>query len=73
MTTENIERLAFSPAEAARSVGLSVGTIRKLIKTGKLAYTRYDRRILISRANLDAFLNQETQKRRSFLERITRP
>jgi excisionase family DNA binding protein len=73
MTTRNIERLAFSPAEAAQSVGLSVGTIRKLIRTGKLKSIRYDRKILISRVNLDSFLNQETENRKSYFEHITRP
>ena len=63
MITRNIERLAFSPMEVAQSVGLSLGTIRKLIKEGKLKSTRYDRKILISRVNLDLFLNQETEKK----------
>jgi|WetSurMetagenome_2_1015567.scaffolds.fasta_scaffold04641_8 excisionase family DNA binding protein len=63
MITRNIERLAFSPMEVAQSVGLSLGTIRKLIKEGKLKSTRYDRKILISRVNLDLFLNQETVKK----------
>ncbi len=70
MTTQEVERLAFSPSEAAAAVGLSVGTIRKLIKAGKLGYTRYERRFLISRENLASFLGQEKEKRRSSLERI---
>ena len=64
------ERLAFSPAEAAAVTGLSVGTVRNLIKAKKLACVRTERRILISREALNIFLGQETEKRRSFLERI---
>jgi excisionase family DNA binding protein len=73
MVTQGVERLAYSPAEAAASVGLSTGTIYNLVKSGKLGAFKCERKILISRANLEAFVNQETNKRRSLLERITRP
>jgi excisionase family DNA binding protein len=65
-----VERLAFSPTEAAQSINLSVGTIYKLLKTGRLSGIRCERRILISRDNLIAFLNEETERRRGFLEKI---
>lgn len=68
--TQAVERLAYSPAEAAAAVGLSVATVYSLIKSGRLNAFKCERRILISRANLNAFINQETQKRRGLLERI---
>jgi excisionase family DNA binding protein len=70
MTTQVVERMAYSPQEAAAAVGLSIGTVYTLIKTGKLAAFKCERRILISRSNLEAFVNQETNRRRGLLERV---
>jgi excisionase family DNA binding protein len=71
MVSQTVERMAYSPQEAAASVGLSIGTIYNLIKSGKLAAFKCERRILISRANLEAFVNQESTKRRGLVDRIT--
>jgi excisionase family DNA binding protein len=52
-----IEKLAFSPQEAATAAGLSLNTLYKLIKTGRLRHVKLDRRILISREALNELLN----------------
>jgi len=73
MLTQTIERLAYSPQEAAASVGLSVSTIYNLVKSGKLKAFKCEggRKILIPANNLRSFINQETERRKGFLERIT--
>ena len=71
MGTPPVERLAYSPNEAAVAVGLSIGTIYGLIKRGKLAAFKCERRILISREDLAAFVNQQKNCQRNPLEPTT--
>jgi excisionase family DNA binding protein len=73
MITKAVERLAYSPQEAAVAVGLSASTIYRVLKAGNIGYVKYNRRILISRTNLEAFLTQETNKRQEYLDRIKLP
>lgn len=68
-----VERKAYSLAECSMSTGLCVNTIRKLVKQGRIGHIKCDRRVLIPSDALDAFLHQETEKRKNFLERIVRP
>lgn len=70
MVVQSIERIAYSPAEAAAAIGLSTGSIYALVKTGELPALKKNRKILISADHLRAYVNQETAKRKSFLERI---
>lgn len=49
-------RAAFSMDEAARSLGLSVSTVKVLIGQGRLRATKIGRRVLIPAAELDRLL-----------------
>jgi excisionase family DNA binding protein len=51
-------RLAYSLAEAARLASVSVRSLRYLTKTGRLAYVRIGRRVLIRHEDLDRFLRK---------------
>jgi excisionase family DNA binding protein len=51
-------RLAHSVSEAAELVGLSVRSLRYLVKTGKLGYVRLGRRVLIRHEDLERLLRQ---------------
>jgi excisionase family DNA binding protein len=52
------ERLAYSLAEAAQAVGLSVRSLRYLLETGKLGFVKIGRRILIRDEDLQRLLRQ---------------
>ena len=54
MTNEN--RLAYSPQEAADSMGLCLNTVYKLVREGKLPCVKINRRLLIPRAGLEDLL-----------------
>jgi excisionase family DNA binding protein len=51
-------RLAYSLAEAAKTVSLSVRSLRYLMRTGKLGYVRLGRRVLIRHEDLERLLRQ---------------
>jgi excisionase family DNA binding protein len=51
-------RLAYSIAEAAEALSMSVRSLRYLMQTGKLGYVRVGRRVLIRHADLERLLNQ---------------
>jgi excisionase family DNA binding protein len=51
-------RIAHSVSEAAELVGLSVRSLRYLVKTGKLGYVRLGRRVLIRHEDLERLLRQ---------------
>ena len=51
------EKLAYSPQEAAMTLGLCLNTIYKLLKQGKLKAVKLDRKILIPRYEIDRLLN----------------
>jgi len=57
MTTgEPIERVAYSPNEAARALGLSLNHVYDLIRSGTIPSVRLGKRILIPRAELERML-----------------
>jgi excisionase family DNA binding protein len=51
-------KLAYSLAEAAQALSLSVRSLRYLIQTGKLGYVRLGRRVLIRHEDLERLLRQ---------------
>ena len=51
-----IEKLAFSPIEAAGATGLCLNTIYKLLKQNRLQSVRVNRKLLIPRTSIEAFL-----------------
>jgi excisionase family DNA binding protein len=55
-------RLAYSLAEAAEALSLSLRSVRYLMQTGKLGYARVGRRILIPHAELERFLRRASVK-----------
>lgn len=50
------EKIAFSPKEAAITLGLCLYTIYKLLKEGRLKAVKLDRKILIPRTEIDRLL-----------------
>jgi excisionase family DNA binding protein len=50
--------LAYSVGEAAQLVGLSVRSLRYLLSTGKLGFSRFGRRIVIPHTELERLLRQ---------------
>lgn len=57
----NEDRLAYSPQEAADSMGLCLNTIYNLIHSKKLSAVKINRRLLIPRADLEALLRASSQ------------
>jgi len=55
-------RLAHSVSEAAELVGLSVRSLRYLMKTGKLGYVRLGRRVLVRHEELERLLRRASVK-----------
>jgi excisionase family DNA binding protein len=53
------ERLAYSPDEAARLLGISRELVHDLLRTGQLGSVQAGRRRLISKHHLEAFLTGE--------------
>lgn len=51
------DRLAYGVDELATLVGVSTSSIRRLIKSGVLAKVPYTDRVLISRTEVDRWLN----------------
>jgi excisionase family DNA binding protein len=51
-------RLAYPIAEAAQLIGVSVRSVRYLLKTAKLGYVRLGRRVLIRHEDLERLLRQ---------------
>lgn len=54
---DNVERLAYSPAEAAKALGISRAKLYQLLDAGALASVRLDRRRLIRPSALVALLD----------------
>jgi excisionase family DNA binding protein len=51
-------RLAYSVSEAAQLIGVSVRSVRYLLKAGRLGYARLGRRIVIPHRDLERLLRQ---------------
>lgn len=52
-----IEQAAFNQAEAARYLGISDKTVRRMLKDGVIRCVNYGGRTFIAKAELDRFLN----------------
>lgn len=52
-------RLAFSVSEVAFLLGVSTRTVERMIKNNLLPHQRIGRRILVSKIELEAWLNQK--------------
>jgi len=57
-------RLAWSIAEGASSTGLSIGFVRKEIRSGRLAASRAGRRVLVLDDELKRYLGMRRQSER---------
>ena len=53
------DKLAYSPQEAAMTLGLCLNTIYKLLKRGQLQSVKLDRKILIPRTEIDRLLRPD--------------
>ena len=53
---DGLEKLAYSPIEAAGATGLCLNTIYKLLKQNRLKAVRVNRKLLIPKASIEAFL-----------------
>lgn len=60
--TTELEKLAYNIDEAAAILGLSAGTVRNLLASGRLGYTTAANRVLISRAAMDRFLASSPER-----------
>ncbi len=56
---KKIERISYNTIEAAQAIGVSKPTLLQMLKDGVIKHTRYRRRVFISRASLDEFLDCE--------------
>ncbi|MFY9812957.1 MAG: helix-turn-helix domain-containing protein [Dehalococcoidales bacterium] len=52
-----VERMAYSPMEAASSLGLCLNSIYKMLKRGQLRGVKIDRKILIPKSELERLLS----------------
>lgn len=62
------QHLAYSLVEAAQAVGLSVRSLRYLIKTGRLGFAKVGRRVLIPHAELEKLLRRASTKATEILD-----
>ena len=51
-----LKKAAYNLGEAAAVLGLSAGTVRNLLASGRLSYTTASNRVLISRTAIEQFL-----------------
>jgi excisionase family DNA binding protein len=51
------ERLAYSPMEAASTLGLCLNSVYKMLRRGQLKGVRVDRKILIPRTEIERLLH----------------
>lgn len=56
-----IERLAFTVAEAARSIGIGHTRMGDLVRAGRIRVVRVGKRILIPRDSLQEFLDSNSE------------
>jgi excisionase family DNA binding protein len=57
--SQNVERVALSPAEASSAPGVSVSVIYRMVKRGELRARHCGTRVLIPRRALDEYLQGE--------------
>ena len=51
------ERMAYSPQETARMLGLCLNSVYKMLKNGQIRGVKVDRKILIPKTELAHFLS----------------
>ena len=56
------QRLAYSISEAARLIGISARSLRYLMQTGRLGFSKVGRRTVIPRAELEILLRKALVK-----------
>jgi excisionase family DNA binding protein len=54
---DQLGRLLFPRAEAARSLSISLGKLEQLIRDGEVSVIRIGRRVLVPRESITLFLN----------------
>ncbi len=64
------DQTIFSPAEACGYMGLSWTSLRKLINDGEIRAVRVGRRYLISKENIDNYMNRDEIIARSVVKSI---
>jgi excisionase family DNA binding protein len=52
MRNMELEKLGYTPQQAADTLGISLSTVRRDVRLDRIKVTRYGRRILISRAEI---------------------
>ena len=57
-----LTQLAYNLDETAVLLGLSTGTVRNLLASGRLGYTTASNRVLISRTAIEQFLASPPEK-----------
>ena len=62
---DRVEPVTFSVADAARYLGVSVETMRWWLKQGRFARVRIGRRVLIPRADLDRYVKEHQEPKRT--------
>ena len=58
MIGQSLERIAFGVAEAAEALGIGVTAFRELVDRGAVKTFRVGRRVLIRKADLQAFADK---------------
>lgn len=56
LTRTELTKVAYNLDETAALLGLSTGTVRNLLASGRLGYTTAANRVLVSRTAIEAFL-----------------
>jgi excisionase family DNA binding protein len=57
---EVVERMAYSPQEAAMTLGLCLNSVYKMLKRGQLRGVKVDQKILIPKSELARLLSGNT-------------
>jgi excisionase family DNA binding protein len=57
-----LEPAALSITDTGRYLSVSVDTVRRLIRDGKLPHARIGNSIRVRRTDVDAFLNEQTSR-----------
>ena len=55
------DKMAYSPQEAAMTLGLCLNTIYKLLKRGQLQSVKLDRKILIPRTEIERLIRPDSR------------
>jgi excisionase family DNA binding protein len=58
MISQPIDKVAYSPSEAADALGLGLTRFREIVDRGDIKVFRVGRRVLIRKSDLEAFANR---------------